>query len=227
MTLPIFCALEQGNQVWVIDILPPRSTMAKKILVLFAHPLLEKSRANKALLGAYTRFGDCTFHDLYEEYPNFDVNIEREQALLLEHDIIVWHHPIYWYSCPPLLKQWIDMVLTVGWAYGPGGTALKDKTLIQVITTGGPEAVYQHDGHNRYTIPEFLRPFEQTARLCKMPYLPPFVVHGTHRLDEGALDYFRDLLLELLEMLKSTDLPSIDWSQYQSMNHFLIKQPTQ
>lgn len=198
--------------------------MTKKILVLFAHPLLEKSRANKALLTAYTRFGDCTFHDLYEEYPNFDVDIEREQALLLEHDLIIWHHPIYWYSCPPLLKQWIDMVLTVGWAYGPGGTALKGKSLLQVVTAGGPEAVYQHEGNNRYTIQEFLRPFEQTARLCKMRYLPPFVVHGTHRLDEGTLDFFRDRLFQTLKTLQVADFAAVDWAQYPTMNHFLANQ---
>ena len=195
--------------------------MAGKILILFAHPLLERSRANKALISAYQQHGACTFHDLYEEYPLFDVDIEREQQLLLEHDIIIWHHPLYWYSCPPLLKQWIDMVLTVGWAYGPGGTALRGKKLIQVITSGGSEAVYQHDGNNRHTIQEFLRPFEQTARLCHIQYLPPFVVHGTHRLDEATLLVFRVALGELLDSLHSDDHSATDWTQYPTIHHFL------
>ena len=200
--------------------------MPNKILVLFAHPLLEKSRANQVLIPAYQEHGDCTFRDLYEEYPTFDVDIQREQELLTEHDIIIWHHPIYWYSCPPLLKQWIDMVLTVGWAYGPEGTALQGKKVIQVITTGGSEAMYQHDGNNRYTIQEFLRPFEQTARLCHMQYLPPFIVHGTHRLDAEKLEGFRAALDNMLEALHTEDISDIDWSQYPTIHHFLSEKTT-
>ena len=53
--------------------------------------------------------------------------------------LIVLMHPIQWYSMPALLKLWLDEVLTYGWAYGPGGSALKGKDLWLVATTGGPE----------------------------------------------------------------------------------------
>ena len=155
--------------------------MPDNILVLFAHPLFERSRINKALI-IEIQHHHVTFHDLYELYPDFNIHIEHEKKILLTHDIIIWHHPLYWYSCPPLLKQWIDMVLEVGWAYGPGGNALEGKKVIQVITTGGPQAAYQASGNNRHTLREFLKPFEQTVKLCRMHYLPPFVTHGTHRL---------------------------------------------
>nr|WP_260393749.1 NAD(P)H-dependent oxidoreductase [Ornithobacterium rhinotracheale] len=92
-----------------------------KILILFAHPLYEKSRANKILNQNIPNSDYFTFHDLYECYPNFEVDIAREQELLLAHDIIIWQHPLYWYSCPALLKQWIDMVLVYDWAYGERG----------------------------------------------------------------------------------------------------------
>jgi hypothetical protein len=62
--------------------------------------------------------------DLYEEYPDFYINVKREQQLLIEHDIIVFQHPFYWYSSPAILKQWEDLVLEFGFAYGPGGTKL-------------------------------------------------------------------------------------------------------
>jgi glutathione-regulated potassium-efflux system ancillary protein KefG len=161
--------------------------MSNRTLILFAHPRLEKSRTNTALLHQAAGVPGVTIHDLYEEYPNFNVDVPREQELLLGHDLIVWHHPFYWYSCPPLLKQWIDMVLAFGWAYGPGGTALKGKMIFNAITTGGASAAYQAGGRNRFTIREFLRPFEQTALLCSMIYLPPFLIQGTHRLDQDQI----------------------------------------
>ena len=152
-----------------------RPTAMRKVLILFAHPRLEKSIANAALLMGIPRHNAITFHDLYESYPDFNVDIKFEKSLLLSHDVIIWHHPFYWYSAPPLLKQWIDLVLEYGWAYGKGGDKLQGKLIFNVLTSGGKKEVYHAEGRNRYTVREFLRPFEQTARLCHMNYLPPFV----------------------------------------------------
>ena len=159
-----------------------------RVLILFAHPALEKSRVNRPLAAAVRGLAGVTFHDLYEAYPDFDVDVRREQGLLTAHDLVVFQHPFYWYSTPALVKQWEDLVLEHGWAYGTGGTALRGKTWLSAVTTGGREAAYQHDGYNRFTIRELLAPLEQTARLCGMQFLPPFVVHGTHRLDQADID---------------------------------------
>ena len=159
-----------------------------RVLILFAHPALERSRVNRPLAAAVRGLAGVTFHDLYEAYPDFDVDVRREQGLLTAHDLVVFQHPFYWYSTPALVKQWEDLVLEHGWAYGTGGTALRGKTWLSAVTTGGREAAYQHDGYNRFTIRELLAPLEQTARLCGMQFLPPFVVHGTHRLDQADID---------------------------------------
>ena len=169
-----------------------------RILVLFAHPSLQRSRVNRALLDAITGLAHVTVRDLYELYPDQDVDLRREQELVAEHDVLVFHHPLYWYSAPPLLKAWIDLVFEHGWAYGRGGGALQGKRLLTVTTTGAREEAYRPDGHNRYTMAQLLAPFDQTAHLCGMRYLPPFVVHGTHALSESdvaahAHDYRRTL----------------------------------
>jgi len=174
---------------------------ARRVLILFAHPRFEKSRVNRALLSALPVSDALTLHDLYELYPDYNIDIEAEKQLLLTHDILIWHHPFYMYSAPAILKQWLDLVLEYGWAHGDGGDFLKDKTAFNVITTGGTREAYRRDGFNRFTIREFLRPFEQTARLCKMIYLPPFAVQGTYRLTDAelarhAVDY-RFLLQQL------------------------------
>lgn len=176
--------------------------MPNKILVLFAHPLFEKSNAHAALVKYIPQSPNITFHDLYQEYPEFDINLKREQELLMLHDIIIWQHPIYWYSCPPLLKQWIDIVLEHGWAYGRDGKALKDKVLMQVLTTGGRRENYSPTGRDRFTVMQLLEPFIQTAKVCNMKYVPPYVIHGTHSMkpegyDECGRNY--RLVLEYLE----------------------------
>lgn len=172
-----------------------------QVLILFAHPALEKSRVQCRLARQAKAVPGVSFHDLYETYPDFDIDVRREQELLLRHDIIVWQHPLYWYSSPAILKQWQDLVLQHNWAYGTHGKKLAGKTVFNVLSCGGRREAYSREGRNRYTIPELLAPFEQTARLCHMNYWPPFVVFGTHRLslaemDRHALQY-RHLLIAL------------------------------
>jgi len=155
------------------------SEFARRVLVLFAHPALQKSRVNRVLIEGLRDLEGVTVHDLYEAYPDFGIDVVREQQLLLENDLIVLQHPLFWYSTPAILKEWQDLVLEHGWAYGSDGEALADKLWLNAITTGGREVSYAADGHNRFTIRELLRPLEQTARLCGMEFLPPFGVHGT------------------------------------------------
>lgn len=154
-----------------------------KVLIIFAHPLLETSRVHSELVHRAKKVPGVTLNDLYENYPDFDIDKEREKALLLTHDIIIWQHPFYWYSAPALLKQWLDLVLEHGWAYGKHGKALVGKTVFNVISTGGSSEAYQHGARNRYPISDYLKPFEQTALLCNMQYWPPFWIPGVHRME--------------------------------------------
>ena len=150
-------------------------------MVLFAHPAIHRSIVNRRLKRVYLEFDNIKFRDLYDIYPEFMIDVELEQQLLVEHDLIIFHHPIYWYSAPPILKQWQDLVLKNGFAFGPQGHALKDKRLLSVISTGQDETEYSEDGIHHFTIRQILRPFEQTAVFCGMHYLPPFVAFGPMR----------------------------------------------
>jgi len=169
-----------------------------RILIQFAHPRLEKSRANRALLQRLPKHPDITFRDLYELYPDLNVDVAKEQELLAAHDIVVLHHPLYWYSVPPLLKQYIDLVYAFGWAYGPGGVALKGKAQFHVLTTGGATEAYTAEGFHGNTLHEFLLPLKRTATLCGMIWLPPFAVHGTNRLSDTELERITEQYARLL-----------------------------
>ncbi len=163
------------------------SGVTRPILILFAHPSYEKSRVHRHLADAVRGLPGVTFHDLYEAYPDHDIDVKGEQELLLAHEVVIFQHPFYWYSVPPLLKQWMDLVLEHGWAYGRDGTALRGKALQVVLTAGGREAAYQTEGFNRHTFAEFLRPIEATARLCGMPWGEPWIAAGTHTMSEAGM----------------------------------------
>lgn len=158
-----------------------------QVLVIFAHPAFQRSRANRALLRAASTTEGVTVHDLYETYPDFLVDVRNEQQLLEKHDAVVLQHPFFWYSSPALIKEWLDLVLEYRWAYGEGGDALRGKILAQAITAGGPSDAYARGGHNYFTVRELLAPYEQTARLCGMGYAEAFALHGSNQLDDRAL----------------------------------------
>ena len=178
------------------------------VLVLYAHPAPHKSRINRRLTAAAREVPGVVVRDLYELYPDFLIDVEEEQRLLAEHDVIVLQHPFYWCSAPALVKEYLDLVLTYGWAYGEGGTALKGKILLQAISAGGPEEVYGPQGRNRFTIRQLLAPFDQTAHLCGMRYLAPHVIHGANQLaDAAGIQPHVQRFTRLLAALRDGTLP--------------------
>jgi glutathione-regulated potassium-efflux system ancillary protein KefG len=181
----------------------------KKIAILFFHPLSHKSKVNSVLLQSVKDMEHISIQHMYDQYPDFHIDVKAEQKLLLEHDIIIWQHPFYWYSSPSLLKEWIDLVLEHGFAYGRTGRALEGKQIMTAITTGGRKEAYSAADSERYSIRQLLAPFEQTVHLCRMDYLPPFVVHGTHLLEEldilKAGSEFRTILQALQDGIFDKD----------------------
>jgi glutathione-regulated potassium-efflux system ancillary protein KefG len=181
----------------------------RRILILAAHPTPRRSIAGRALRQAARQTEGITFADLYAEYPRGDINADAEQARAEAHDVIIFLHPFYWYSTPPLLKEWQDIVLEYGWAFGSDGKALTGKIFFSALTAGNPEESYAADGYNRFTLRQLLTPLEQTADYCGMVYLPPFAffraghAQEDNRLNEhvaewkGLLSALRDHKLDI------------------------------
>ena len=164
------------------------------VLIVFAHPYPDRSRANRILLDAVRALPDVEVRSLYDLYPDFAVDVQEEQAALSRASVIVLQHPMYWYSVPGLLKHWFDKVLARGWAYGEGGTALAGKKCLWVTTTGGDESAFRPDGMHGYPFEAFVPHIEQTARFCGMHWEAPIVLKGAHRvavssLQQAALAY--------------------------------------
>jgi len=189
----------------------------KKILIIFAHPAIQKSKIHRRLTDSLKNVRGITVNNLYENYPDFYFDIIKEQQLLIEHDIIVWQHPFYWYSSPAILKEWFDLILQHGFAYGINGRNLEGKKVLSIISTGGNKDVYSKEGRNRYTINEFLVPFKQSANLCLMEYLPPYVIFGSHTLTgvdiENHVANYKKLLISLRD-------EKIDRKKIESVEYF-------
>lgn len=174
------------------------NTMAQ-ILVIAAHPHMEHSRVTRSLLQAAAAAGPrVVVRDLYTLYPDYFIDVAAERAALADAALVVWLHPVHWYSMPPMLKLWLDEVFGFGWAYGPGGRALAGKDLWLACSTGGPAASYRPDGYNRYFFDAFLYPYEQTAALVGMRWLPPLVLHGAHHADTATIQAHAAMLAERL-----------------------------
>ncbi|MES2511929.1 MAG: NAD(P)H-dependent oxidoreductase [Pseudomonadota bacterium] len=181
---------------------------ANDIYVIAAHPAWRESRVNRPMMEAAQASARTQVQDLYSTYPDYAIDVPAEQAALTKASLIVLLHPIQWYSMPALQKLWLDEVLTYGWAYGAGdasvasdgaGRALQGKDLWLVATTGGPEGSYHPQGYNRYFFDAFLPPYEQTAALCGMRFLPPLILHGAHSVDAPVVAQHLQTFRERLE----------------------------
>ena len=188
-----------------------------RILILLAHPQRAHSRVNEAMARAAGQAG-VAVRDLYALYPDYLIDVPAEQAALADADLVVWLHPIHWYGMPPLMKLWLDEVFSFGWAYGPGGQALQGKHLWLATTTGGPESSYAPGGHNRHFFDAFLPPYEQTAALAGMCFLPPLVLHGAHRASATELQAHVDVWLQRLQTWP-------DWPEIAGMDTAVCEVP--
>jgi putative NADPH-quinone reductase len=179
----------------------------RRILCLFAHPSLDRSEVNRPLVEATGRVEGVTLVDLYAEYPTGEIDVDREQSRLCAHDVICFMHPLYWYSTPSIFKEWQDLVLEHGFAYGSETTALHGKLFFNALTAGGPEPAYCAAGYNHFTIRELLCPLEQMARLCGMVFLPPFALFGARTaVDEGRIGGHVADWVRVLEALRDDRL---------------------
>ena len=157
------------------------------IAVVYAHPYPRHSRACAALLAGIADVPGLEVRSLYDRYPDFGVDAGAEQAALARARLVVWMHPLYWYSVPSLMKLWFEQVLVKGWAYGEGGGALAGKDCLWVTTTGGDAGAFSAAGRHAHEFSAFVPGVEQTARFCGMNWLEPFVVHGAHVVAEPEL----------------------------------------
>ncbi|BFM08760.1 NAD(P)H-dependent oxidoreductase [Halioxenophilus aromaticivorans] len=195
----------------------------QRILILFAHPSLHRSKVNLRLMQVADTYPGVTVVDLYQQYPTYLIDIEAEQQRLIEHDIIVFMFPLYWYSTPAMLKEWQDLVLEYGFAYGKKGTALHGKLFFCATSAGGTEQAFENDGFAHFTLGQLLQPIEQMANITGMTYLPPFALFGARNAQEqGRLSEHKSQWKALLSGLLQKRINPTEAKQYELLNHYLV-----
>lgn len=158
-----------------------------KTVVLLFHPHMDESKVNKALAAAAEKEANVTVRDMYQLYPDFKIDVEKEQAVLADADRVVFQFPTYWYSTPALMKEWEDVVLTHGWAYGSKGKALLGKEFVVATSVGADNENYSRGGDDNYWLAEFYRNLQDTAKLINMKYARPFFVFDAEHITDTVL----------------------------------------
>lgn len=177
-----------------------------KTIILVFHPDLAHSRVNKTLVNALGQ--EIEVRDMYQLYPDFKIDVATEKRYLERAERIVLQFPLYWYSSPALLKQWLDDVLEFGWAYGVGGNALKQKELLLAVSPGASN--YGSKNGVEYTVTELLRPFQATSQLIQMKYLKPFITLGASSISDEKL---QAQAKKYSKYLQTEDLPLLGESK--------------
>ncbi len=172
-----------------------------KTLIVLTHPNLEKSVVNKRWVEELKKYPErFILHDLHSTYPDEEIDVQREQELLESFDTVVFQFPFFWFNCPPLLKKWIDQVLSHGWAYGAeSGYKLSGKKIALAISAGIKDEDYQASGRYKHTLETLTSPFEITFLYVKADYRPLFAFYGaeyhptTDVVTKSAKDYINYL----------------------------------
>ena len=136
-----------------------------KTLVIVAHPQLANSSTESFLKAAADNENNVMWHELKTPF-----DISQEQELLKSATRIIFQFPLYWYSAPAILKQWLDEVWN---SQLTSSYLLKGRELGIVTTVAHSASAFQPGASQGYTIAEILRPYQALAHAMEMKYLPP------------------------------------------------------
>ncbi len=161
----------------------------QKTLIIVGHQSYEHSVFNKKLVETVKDMENVTVHILTKDF-----DAEEEQKLLLEYDNIILQYPIYWYNTTPLMKSWLDEVLTYGYAYGPNGDKLENKNFALAVTAGSAFDSYAPTGHVGFTLEEILVPMKATLNFTRSNFKGIFAIYDC--LDGGSNQNAKEILAE-------------------------------
>ena len=151
----------------------------KQLTIILAHSDYSKSIANKTVMEEVQKqYPDVQIRNIAALYPDFAIDVEAEQQNLVRSDVVLLQFPVNWYNMPAIMKQWLDKVLTFGFAYGPGGDKLKGKTVLLSITAGAMKESYTPIGHMHFRLEQFFNNVESTCYYSQMNFAEPVLGYG-------------------------------------------------
>ena len=171
----------------------------KKTLVVFAHPHFEYSHANVELIKAYDGLPNVEVKDLYEEYPDFHIASFRERKRIRDYERIVFHFPLIWFTCPPLLKLWMDEVFDIKWLTEEDNP-LKNKDAVIIVTIGGKEENYTEKGLYETTVSDLMKFLILSLKVNSIEVKEILAIHNADELDKTQLTKFATEIKQILKI---------------------------
>ncbi|OTG85282.1 NAD(P)H oxidoreductase [Acinetobacter sp. ANC 4558] len=173
----------------------------KKSLIIVAHPKIDESHINKRWIEELRKYPEkFTVHEIYQSYPHGEIDIAKEQSLIEAHENLILQFPLYWFNCPPLLKQWLDEVFTYGWAYGSTGDKLKNKKIMLAVSAGIKSEDFSKTGKYKLPLNQILYPFETTALYVQANYQSMYAFYNAENnptadeVEHSAIHYVQKLI---------------------------------
>lgn len=186
-----------------------------KTLVLLFHPDLQRSKTNAALAEAARAVPGVEVVDLQALYPKGRLDISSDGAVeaqrLLSADRIVLQFPVQWYSTPPLLKAWMDAVLTRMYYvfHDTEGSRLEGRPILIAATAGNVPEAYTPTGQNLFPLAELLNPLRAAAHRCRLRWAEPFLVYRAGKLSDAELAEAARLYAETLRDWQPAAVPAV------------------
>ena len=166
----------------------------KNVLVVSGHPRLDDdSIANKTIVEELGKLEGYTVDRLDALYPNYEFDVEAEQAKLVAADVIVLQYPVFWYGMPALMQKWMEDVFAHGFSHGSSGKALVGKKLVVSMTIGAPEEAYGEDA--AVHVADLLLPAKGACALTGMEFAGYEYTCGVSyasRVDDAAREAIAD-----------------------------------
>ncbi|MEK8028598.1 NAD(P)H-dependent oxidoreductase [Pseudaquabacterium rugosum] len=173
-----------------------------RTLILVSHPDIERSVVTRHLLQAARQAPDTTVRHLEALYGHDEhrIDVAAEQAAYAGVERVICVFPIHWFNLTPMLKAYLNRVWTWGWSHGPGGQALRGKTMQLVVSAGATAHTYSPQGVIHATMDEVLAPMKASALYVGMDYAAPLAFYGCVDVAAAQLDAiahdFRALLAD-------------------------------
>ncbi|WP_410499483.1 NAD(P)H-dependent oxidoreductase [Chitinibacter sp. S2-10] len=156
-----------------------------KNLIIFSHPHLANSQTHRTLIDEIAELPEVKIHHLESMYPDGDIDVLAEQQACEHAERIVWQFPLYWHSCPAMLKRWQDEVFARDWAFG-AKRALDGKTLQLVVSTASVGSLY--DADKTISTEVLWYPMRLTAEALGLHWQTPLVLHDVEHLPRSPFE---------------------------------------
>lgn len=177
----------------------------KKTVVILDHPSFDRSNVHRRFVEEMRKYPDeILIHNLQSVYPTGKIDAAKEHSIIDNNGSLVFEFPVYWFFCPPKMKEWFDKVLTSDWAF-KNGHHLRGRKVAIAATCGSEEEAYTPEGRHHRSLEEYLNPMLRAFEMCQAEYVGMFAVYGINNaeiMDANAIGQRARDYAEFLQKLK-------------------------